>query len=192
MRKKEFLKRLNRGLADCSRSERRDILNYYDELIEDTIDSTGKSESKVIADLGRIEDICRKANPHYDDRIKYDEDRPKRRSKRSGGAIGKILFILLIPVWFALGFILTSVIFAIFCASISIVAGGIFLAYSGITIFTSSITYALFRLGVGILCVGVIIMLSPILIKIILGLYKLLKGFISWLFLGRRKRSYEN
>lgn len=192
MRKKEFLKRLNRGLVDCSRSERRDIVNYYDELIEDTMDSTGKSESKVIADLGKIEDICRKANPHYDDRIKYEEDRPKRSSKRSGGAIGMILFICLIPIWLALGIVLLSVIVSIVCTSLGLLVGGVFLAYSGVIIFTSSITYALFRLGIGILFVGVIILLAPILIKLTIGLSKLFKRLITWLFLGRRRRSYEN
>lgn len=192
MRKKEFLKRLNRGLVDCSRSERRDIVNYYDELIEDTMDSTGKSESKVIADLGKIEDICRKANPHYDDRIKYEEDCPKRSSKRSGGAIGMILFICLIPIWLALGIVLLSVIVSIVCTSLGLLVGGVFLAYSGVIIFTSSITYALFRLGIGILFVGVIILLAPILIKLTIGLSKLFKRLITWLFLGRRRRSYEN
>ena len=104
MRKREFLRRLGQELSHLDRDERNDILDYYDELIEDRIEKTGNSESDVIYDLGEIEDIARRVDPTHRRKFKYEEEEelPRKKSRRrrsSKSIIGIILSICLIPLW---------------------------------------------------------------------------------------------
>lgn len=82
MRKREFLRELSRRLDNMDKKEKDDVIEYYDELIEDTIERTGKSEEDVIYDLGSISEISKRVNPNkyskYEEpseseRIHYDE-----------------------------------------------------------------------------------------------------------------------
>lgn len=189
MRKKEFLKRLSKGLSDCSRKERNDILDYYDELIEDTIDKTGKSEARVIDDLGSISEIIRKVQPE-NDKIIYD-DPPKCSSKtKKRGFIRTIIAIIFSFIGVIVGIVFVALMISMVAVFISMLAGGAVLAYSGFTLFGSSITVALFRIGTGILSIGLAFLLMPLLIKIVNLIFKALKKIIGWFgFKERRCRS---
>ena len=57
MRKKTFLKELRNRLEKNKCKDVDDVIQYYDELIEDTIDRTNRSEDDVVYDLGPISEI---------------------------------------------------------------------------------------------------------------------------------------
>jgi uncharacterized membrane protein len=56
MKKNEFLRELKKHLEFYSRSEQIEVLNYYDELIQDAADH-GEEERTFIDSLGPIDDI---------------------------------------------------------------------------------------------------------------------------------------
>lgn len=56
MKKKEFLKKLKKGLAPMGGYERQRVLDYYDEMISDRIE-TGKTEEEAVAELGSPESV---------------------------------------------------------------------------------------------------------------------------------------
>jgi uncharacterized membrane protein len=58
MNKYEFLYKLNESLDHCSAKERKEVVHYYDELIQDAIDN-GESEALFIDKLGSIDKITR-------------------------------------------------------------------------------------------------------------------------------------
>ncbi len=62
MRKREFLRELSERISHIEKTERENIITYYDELIEDTIDRTGYTEEQVIYNLGTMNEIVRKLN----------------------------------------------------------------------------------------------------------------------------------
>ncbi len=70
---------LSSKLNNMPIDERDDILEYYDELIEDTIDKDNKSEEEAIASLGSIDSIVRRVSGSSDQgsannhKIHYDE-----------------------------------------------------------------------------------------------------------------------
>ena len=56
MKKKEFLKKLKKGLAAMGGYERQRVLDYYDEMISDRIE-TGKTEEEAVAELLKEYDV---------------------------------------------------------------------------------------------------------------------------------------
>ena len=219
MRKREFLRRLGDELSHLDREERNDILDYYDELIEDTIEKTGQREADVIYDLGEIEDIARRVDPSYKRKIRYEEEeeRPRRESRRrtreyerrnhtyerrnrreertdSGTktGIGIVLLICLFPVWIVLFSCLFAAMIAIIGAGIGCFAGGIVCIWNGSTLFATSWAHALFRIGIGVTLIGVVLIVGPLLLKIVTFIGHIILSVFRWLFGGRRRNSYEN
>ncbi len=191
MRKKEFLKRLSNALSDMPRSERNDIIDYYDELIEDRLDRSRISESEVIRELGSIEDIARRVRSKDSGhtRIHYDEYEPSKRSsnKRTSG-LGILVLILLIPLWIVLFAVLFSLIITVIAGTIGVFVGGCASIIFGCMSLGETLTMGLFEIGLGIFIIGAIVLLSPIIIKLIVWLVKLLVKFINWLCHGRSGR----
>lgn len=206
MRKKEFLRQLEKELSHLDRDEREDILDYYDELIEDTIEKTGKSEGDVIYDLGEIEDIVRRVDPSHRRRMRYDEDeevtshRHRERNRKeeryvrvedkdvsSRTTVGIVLLICLSPFWIALFAVLFGLIIAILSIGISCFAGGIVMVWHGCTLFSTALwAQGLFRVGIGIFLAGITLIVAPLLFKIVVGLGKIIICFFKWLFGERR------
>ena len=56
MNKREFLDELNKRLSKISKSEREKSISYYDEIIQDMIDS-GMDEKEAVKQQGEIDDI---------------------------------------------------------------------------------------------------------------------------------------
>ena len=207
MRKKEFLRRLEKELSHLDRDEREDILDYYDELIEDTIDKTGKTEGEVVYDLGEIEDIARRVDPSYRKKIRYEEEedeRPRREYRRrrndehqrrreehqnssTRAGIGIVLLICLFPVWIALFSVLFGAIIAIVGAGIGCAAGGVVCIWHGCTLFAASWAQALFQIGIGVTLIGAVLIVGPLLLKIITFIGHIIVVFFRWLF-GERRR----
>ncbi len=59
MKKKEFLKKLKKGLAPMGGYERQRVLDYYDEMISDRVEN-GKTEEEAVAELGSPEYVIEK------------------------------------------------------------------------------------------------------------------------------------
>ncbi|MDE6660635.1 MAG: DUF1700 domain-containing protein [Anaeroplasmataceae bacterium] len=221
MRKREFMKRLGEELSHLDRDERDDILDYYDELIEDRIERTGKSEADVIYDLGEIEDIARRVDPSRKRKFRYEEEeesedrryrsrdsrerepvereepkserkRVRRKNSDTKTGVGLVLLICLFPFWIALFAILFGCIAAIVGAGIGCFAGGVLSIWHGCTLFVTSWAQALFRIGIGITLIGVILIVGPLLLKIVIFIGHLIISFFKWLFGGRRETVYED
>lgn len=205
MRKKEFLRQLNHRLRHLNRDERYDIMDYYDELIEDTIERTGKSEGEVIYDLGDLEDIVRRVDPTRGEKIHYDEEPLERnernrrrqdnyREPKKRSVIAIILMICLFPFYLGAIFAIVGIMIGLVCAGIGIGAGGIFSIIYGSSIFKEGFTMSIFHIGTGILLIGLDLIIIPLIIKIINFIGKIVLGFFKWLFGGnkRRRYAYEN
>lgn len=208
MRKREFLKELRIRLNRIEYRDVEDVIAYYDELIEDTIDRTGKREEEVVADLGPISEIVLRVNPNKgssagkEEKIKYDEYEERQEKKvhktkqQSGGsAAGIIVALLTSPIWLGILIILIAVIIGAIGAGIGIAIAGIACIGYGITTFGAGFANALFQIGTGIILIGLTFVLAPLLIKIISWLMKLIVKFVKWLFgvSSERKRAcYEN
>ncbi|MCM1557488.1 MAG: DUF1700 domain-containing protein [Anaeroplasma bactoclasticum] len=212
MRKREFLRRLGDELSHLDREERNDILDYYDELIEDTIEKTGQREADVIYDLGEIEDIARRVDPSYKRKIRYEEEeerprcesrrrtheyehRRRREEKADRGAktgIGIVLLICLFPVWIVLFSCLFAAMMAIIGAGVGCFAGGIVCIWNGGTLFATSWAHAVFRIGIGVTLIGIVLIVGPLLLKIVTFIGHIILSIFRWLFGGRRRNAYEN
>ena len=59
MVRKKFDKRLIKSLKGLSRQERQEVIDYYNEMIDDSIES-GKTEEQAIEELGSPEDLAKK------------------------------------------------------------------------------------------------------------------------------------
>ena len=69
MNKVEFLNELSSSLS----SQRDDLIQYYDELIEDRKERTNQSEEEIIASLGSIDEIVRKTTGIKKEKIVIDD-----------------------------------------------------------------------------------------------------------------------
>ena len=58
MNRTDFLEALGRALQGMDDRDRHDALNYFDELIADTMDERGVSEEEAVAGLGGVEQIA--------------------------------------------------------------------------------------------------------------------------------------
>ncbi len=99
MSKKEFLKKLKKALNDLPREERNKTIEYYSELIADRVED-GTSEEEAVAAMGSIDEIC--------GNIRQDAEEKGVKLKKSGGAVKKVL-ILILAVLLAAGLLLGSV-----------------------------------------------------------------------------------
>ena len=200
MRKREFLRKLNSRLSHLDRQEREDILDYYDELIEDSIDRTGKTEAEVIYDLGELEDIVRRVDPYHRSKMRYDEyeedkeEELKKRSKprrkeQSNGFFKTIWQVILTIVKAILFFAVTFACILIFISGIAAFIGAIYFIIVSVLNFDDGFSITLFRIGFGIaVMVGTCIAI-PLIIKILKWLWKLIRAFFNTLS-GKKRRSY--
>lgn len=214
MRKREFLRELRKRLNRTGCRETEDIVEYYDELIEDTIDRTGKREEDVVYDLGPISDIVIRVNTgrgtateSRESRIRYDEyegeekgkpvrENKSRKKEKSGSVlIGVLVAVLTFPIWFGILMALVGIVIGAVCAGIGIgIAGICFIGY-GICTLGAGFANALFQIGLGIVFIGLTFILAPLLVKIISGLMKLVIRFVKWLMGlsdSKRRTCYEN
>lgn len=200
MRKREFLRKLNSRLSHLDRQEREDILDYYDELIEDSIDRTGKTEAEVIYDLGELEDIVRRVDPYHRSKMRYDEyeedkeEEPKKRSKtrrkeQSNGFFKTVWQVILTIVKAIIFFAVTFACILIFISGIAAFFGAIYFIIVSVLNFDDGFSITLFRIGFGIAVMGGTCIAIPLIIKILKWLWKLIRAFFNTLS-GKKRRSY--
>lgn len=179
MVRKKFDKRLRKSLKGLSRQERQEVIDYYNEMIDDSIES-GKTEEQAIEELGSPEDLAKKILSENYPVEPISVDKGSGKKKKSGL---KPLWILLIiigsPLWLsiavvafgvALGLLVCALVLAVsliaFCGGS--VGGGIAMAIYGLILLFIEFGYGLAFLGGG-LCFFAFGALTAI------GLFKLCK-----------------
>jgi uncharacterized membrane protein len=116
MKRKEFLNQLKRELSKRRDIELEEVIFYYDELIQDAIDS-GENEEIFIINLGSIKDIVR--------RLEDDESFMTEVKITNKNAIEKTigLSVKIIAYFFIglIGFIIAVTGFSVFVSGVAIV-----------------------------------------------------------------------
>ncbi|MCI5583266.1 MAG: DUF1700 domain-containing protein [Anaeroplasma sp.] len=202
MRKKTFLKELRNRLEKNKCKDVDDVIQYYDELIEDTIDRTNRSEDDVVYDLGPISEIVARVtnnrNPENnyfenDNKIHYDEldeanssvnKNTKRKNyysnKKSSNGFKILIGILTMPVWLALIIAYVGVIIGMVISAIALGASSVLCIIHGIAL--AGVGNKFFEIGVGVVLFGVTLFVIPLVIKIVTLLFKILIKIVKWLF----------
>ena len=121
MTKKEFLRRLKRGLSPLDRYERQRISDYYAEMIDDRIEC-GKTEEEAVEEIGSPETIAR--NTLSEAGIEAIEGESWLR--KSDGKIKTVWIVLLIvgsPLWFGLACGLFGILIGLLGAAVGVIVG---------------------------------------------------------------------
>lgn len=170
MKRKEFIKQLDKQLYFLKYEERQDILNYYNELICDKTDLGLKEEDAVLS-VGSIEEIVSKLKESNPDTVEPKQGKIKTSNSHGGNIL---LFFLLIPVWIILGALSFEMVVVVF----SFIIAGIAIEFSAIVSvigLISSATVAPLSLHT-VTIVGMIIVLFGLGIIFIRGSILLFKG----------------
>lgn len=170
MIKKEFMENLYNRLSTIDTNERNNIINYYDELIDDKVDS-GTPVEEAIRELGSVDEIIIRLNFNIDNKkrnniINKSDSTTNRNSKKMDREQKKILIIILIctfPFWIGILGGVFGILIAVICIIFSIFIAGISLTLSGlfgiiINIFGLG---SLLSLGVSFLILGIGLLLIP-------------------------------
>lgn len=145
MNKSKYLKKLYRKLYFFGRDERKSIVDYYSEIIDDAIES-GKTEELAVSELESPEIIARK----------YRKQR-KTEWENAGKKIPTWFWVVLLvgsPVWLALFVsvlaVVIAVVAAVFAVIVGFTVGGIVFVISGIVNMFLDFSLGLAKLGTGI------------------------------------------
>lgn len=198
MNKKEFLNKLRKELNNLYYDETSGVVDYYDELIEDTIEKTGKSEDEVIDELGSIDDIVKRVGAKGS-RIKYDEydenevdecneNEPKKEEVKNNKKTSNINIPLLIivivltcPIWIGIVCGLVGGLIGIYAAGFATAVSSIALCVGGVVLLFTNLTKGIFLIGIGILLLGLSLIIIPLLIKLAKLIIKLVVKGYKWL-----------
>lgn len=191
MNKVEFLNELSSSLSSLSKSERDDLIQYYDELIEDRKERTNQSEEEIIASLGSIDEIVRKTTGIKKEKIviddpeivsSYKEVDSKKKSSNNNTILKIVIIALTFPIWigFVLGFI--GCLIGFFASGVGLGIGGIALICGSFFVLSSSIRDAILHLGCGCILIGLSLIIVPSLIKFFIFLFNESKSFIEKIF----------
>lgn len=213
MRKRTFLKELRNRLENNNCKDIDDVIQYYDELIEDTIDRTGRSEDDVVYDLGPISEIVarvtnnRNSEKEYferDNKIHYDElDESSYRSTQNTSTVNKpqnksfrdsfnslstgvkiAIGIVTLPIWLGLLLSFVGIIVGMACSAVGLGVAGVVCISHGIA--QGILANQIFEIGLGILLFGAALVVVPLVINIVKLLIKGLIKVVNWLFGGKK------
>lgn len=190
MRKQEFLKELNNKLSKYPSIDKEDILQYYNELIEDKIENTRKSEEEVIEELGSIDSIVQRTCENVETKKKLivEETIEDEKKKDNENTILKIIVLILtFPFWIGIVVGAIGILIGIISASVGIACAGICTIIYGIFTMFKTFIYGLFQVGVGMICLGIACIITPYIIKLMKLVIELLKKITLWIFKGGSK-----
>lgn len=156
MKKKEFLKKLKKGLAPMGGYERQRVLDYYDEMISDRVEN-GKTEEEAVAELGLPEYVIEKTLTEAG----IDPSQKRTFFKEPDGKVKTVWIVLLIvgaPLWFGLACGLFGLGVGLFCAIIGIAAGAISaclgMIFGGLGMFVYGFYELFLSVGSGLMSIG--------------------------------------
>ena len=155
MNKQMFLDTLDKALFKLSYSEKKNILNYYEELIEDYKEN-GCNEEEAVARLEEPNEIADRA---------ISESQPALERSAPPTVLVKILIILGSPLWISIllvgAMLILSILIIIWCLPIvtvsfafASVVGALIGIFGAVPVMITTFLYGIFQLGVGIFCVG--------------------------------------
>ena len=178
MRKVEFLKELEMRLDGLSDGDKKDILNYYQELIEDRMDDKGLLDEEVINELGSIDEIAKKVNPNYqfNNKTTYENESKVNNDNKAAKIICEVVRITLLIWLVVLGIVLSSVI-------VSIIGIIVYLIGYGILVLMSKVYVGLILLGIGICLIGLMIIFIPAVSKSMKFIKNYIDRLIKWIYI---------
>ncbi len=196
MKKEEFLSQLKKEIETLSAKDVDDVINYYNELIQDRIEN-GENEEDVIVSLGSIDIIANNileekknttkvevVNPEI---VKEKDDNQKESKNWSTSKI--ILIILASPlllvfliIIFSLLITLLGVLFGLLVALISLIFTGIVGFIGSFVHMTISFPSGLIQLGLSLIIISLCVLLvncaCPFVFKLIkTGFLKIKNSF---------------
>lgn len=172
MTKNEFLQQLLPRLTGLPATEQQRILDYYNELVLDGVES-GRDEETIVAGFGSVEDAARKI---WED---YAAPPVKVRSVGMRVLIGVAWFfgaIVGFPLVMAAGVLYLCgwiILLSLAITAVSLLFSGVASCALMVTILGKAPQAALFQFGAGVLIIGLGILSS-------VGVYKLFR--LYWAF----------
>lgn len=188
MNKRSFIEQLNKSLRNINSDERRNIIEYYSEIIDDKIEN-GMSEKEAVKELGSIDLIIGQCKSEYIMKnMDYKRENKSDNKKEKRPSNGRNIFILISLctsiIWFpiAFAFIITlfvlsiamfvvslAVVVAIFALAISVIPDLLFLKdiVSNIDLL---LAIGIYLIGVGtisLICYGIIKLFKTSISKLI-------------------------
>ena len=145
MTKNEFTFELGQRLSSLPKQDIIKSIDYYSELIDDSIEG-GMTELEAVASLGSVEEIASSILDGFSEqkenaKIKIEET-PKAKQKRRLRAWEIVLIVLGSPIWLSLLIavfaVLISLVAAIFAVMISLFAVDFSLAGAGLGILVAA------------------------------------------------------
>lgn len=153
MDKYEFLYKLGKQMETQSPQEKKEVLGYYEELIQDAIDS-GEPEAAFIDRLGSVEKIVRTLKKDQG----FVENVKKKQNYQLQNIFSSSVKIVGYGLYFVAVFILGSIVFSLFSAGLSLVffaALRVVMIFTGGFELTNVLMFAgLILLGLGLLMLG--------------------------------------
>lgn len=187
MKKDEFLNELEKSLRNIDWQERKEILNYYEELILDRMENTNLNEEDIVNELGRVEEIANKIIN------KQENIKTNKTTTNDYNVVGIIIAILLIPVWISLFSLIFGLIAGIIGTGVGIIGGGLVVIVGGFTILNTNFPLAIFYFGIGLILIGIGLILAPLIFKFLIWvsnqIVKLIKCITSNV---KRRINHEN
>ena len=181
MNKKEFISELETRIKKYP--DYQEILDYYNEVIQDKIDMNYLTEQEAVASLGSLDEICRNIEEQRA-QVKSDEivevkraineestnkEEPKQETRRvSGGK--RFVYVL----WIIATVVMCIASISLLVASIAFLVETIVIMAGSATMITVSTNIAMFIFGVGLFLFGMAIVaihFSKVLVKFIFQTY---------------------
>lgn len=160
MKKDEFMKLLKKNITSMKKKDREEILEYYEEIILDKMES-GLTEQDAVKDLGNPEAVAQKILKENATKDKCSEELFEKTIPASSTFVKVILFLIacpiLLPLAFAIVILLLSFWIIIVCfyftAIMLGIAGIIHFPFSIFLLFTSP-PHGILQLGICLSFVG--------------------------------------
>ncbi len=192
MKKEEFLSQLKKEIETLSAKDVDDVINYYNELIQDRIEN-GENEEDVIVSLGAIDIIAnnileeKKNTPKVETvkpEIVNEKENTKTNEKKNWSASKIILVILASPLLLVLLIIILSLLIALLGIIFGLFVASISLIFAGCVGFIGSFVHMAINFPSGLIQLGlslIIISLCVLLINCVCPfVFKLIKtGFLK-------------
>jgi len=191
MNKAEFIKALDIELARFDASEKKEILAYYNELIDEKIER-GYSEAQAVASIGKIKDVSAGIKA---DLVNIRLTKRSSLSKISNSFWMLILVLFASPILLPVGIAFLAIFFSVSVTLLSLVLGfglgAVVTAVAAIPIVIKA--YANLGIGGAILVSGVILVVIAAFALLALVIFRvtidLLKAIVTGLVKIIKKKS---
>ncbi len=189
MNKQEFSSQLRKALSGLPTDEIEERINFYSEMIDDSIEE-GLTEQQAVEKLGRVDEIV--------SQIMYEVPlikivKEKVKPKRKLTTLEIVLLILSLPVWFPILMSIISVVISVYVSVWSVIialfASVVAIGVSGLAgipigiffVNSGNMESGLFVLGAGLICVGLAIFLYCGLVLATKGITFLTRKIFIWI-----------